>query len=84
MNHLIIVEEIGLAEIGPHNALKVLHAYLDEMKVAFVANSNWALDASKNNRGLMVSILKPNAEELVKTAVKIEEDYSKSSSSGKC
>lgn len=54
-----MIEEIGLAEIGPYNALKVLHAYLDEMNVAFVANSNWALDASKNNRGLMVSILKP-------------------------
>jgi hypothetical protein len=45
------------------------------MEVAFVANSNWALDASKNNRGLMVSILKPNANELLETALKIEKDY---------
>ena len=72
VTHVIIIEEIGLAEIGPHNALKVLHSFLDNMEVAFIGNSNWALDASKNGRGLMVSILNPNPKDLVETALKIE------------
>ncbi len=44
---LVMIDEIGLAEISPYNPLKVLHSYLDNPKVSFVGISNWALDASK-------------------------------------
>lgn len=52
---LIIFDEIGLAEISPHNPLKVLHSLLEPPKVAFVGISNWSLDASKMNRAITLS-----------------------------
>jgi hypothetical protein len=45
-----------LCEKSEHNPLKVLHSLLEpeneEEKVAFIGISNWALDASKMNRGI--------------------------------
>ena len=58
---LVILDEIGLAEISPHNPLKVLHSLLEPPKVAFVGISNWSLDASKQNRGITLS--KPEPDE---------------------
>ena len=56
---MIIIDEIGLAECSKHNPLKVLHALLeikDETRsFAFVGISNWALDASKLNRGIFLN-----------------------------
>ena len=53
--------------------------YFDEMglaeKVAFVGISNWALDASKMNRGLFLSIPQPDLEDLNKTSQIIAESY---------
>ncbi|KAL4499721.1 hypothetical protein ABPG72_017261 [Tetrahymena utriculariae] len=61
---LICFDEIGLAEISPHNPLKVLHEYLERRKVAFVSISNWPLDASKMNRMLRVYRLDMGLNEL--------------------
>ena len=47
---LIVIDEIGLAELSPHNPLKVLHSRLEPPYVAFIGISNWTLDASKMNR----------------------------------
>lgn len=55
---LVILEEIGLAEISPHNPLKVLHELLEPPQVAAIGISNWALDASKANRG--ICLLRPD------------------------
>lgn len=49
---LVILEEIGLAEISPYNPLKVLHELLENPRVAAIGISNWALDASKRNRAI--------------------------------
>ena len=54
----MILEEIGLAEISPHNPLKVLHELLEPPQVATIGISNWTLDASKMNRG--ISLLRPD------------------------
>ncbi|CAF1188642.1 unnamed protein product [Rotaria sp. Silwood1] len=54
---VIVFDEIGLAELSPHNPLKVLHAELEveNNKYGFVGISNWRLDASKMNRALYLS-----------------------------
>ena len=68
---LIIIDEIGLAEISPYNPLKVLHALLDHPKVAFIGISNWALDASKQNRGITLNKPELSIEDLIETAKSI-------------
>lgn len=48
------IDEIGLAEISPHNPLKVLHETLEKEDIAVACISNWPLDASKMNRMLSI------------------------------
>ena len=64
---------MGLAEISPNNPLKVIHSELDENDdnkndIGFVGISNWALDASKMNRGVHLSIQEPELNDLILTA----------------
>ncbi|CAF3297892.1 unnamed protein product [Rotaria sp. Silwood2] len=63
---VIVFDEIGLAELSPHNPLKVLHAELevDNSKYGFVGVSNWRLDASKMNRALYLSTPDPDVKDL--------------------
>jgi len=53
---VLVFDEIGVAELSPHNPLKVLHKYLDdkEYPAAFVGISNWRLDDSKSNRAILI------------------------------
>lgn len=51
---MIYLEEIGLAEISPHNPLKVLHQTLENPDIAIACISNWPLDQSKMNRMLSI------------------------------
>ncbi|CAI2170802.1 7188_t:CDS:10 [Funneliformis geosporum] len=74
---VVLLDEIGLAEISPHNPLKVLHSLLepsypdDGPTVSVIGISNWRLDNSKNSRALLVQ--RPNFElnNLVETAVSL-------------
>ena len=63
---VIVFDEIGLAELSPHNPLKVLHAELEveNNRYGFVGISNWRLDASKMNRALYLSTPDPTVEDL--------------------
>lgn len=54
---LIVIDEIGLAELSPYNPLKVLHSRLEPPMVAFIGISNWTLDASKMNRVLIINLI---------------------------
>jgi hypothetical protein len=78
---MIFFDEMGLAEYSPNNPLKVIHSKLeyDEIepnkKVAFVGISNWALDASKMNRGIHISISDQNQEDNIQTALAIADSY---------
>ena len=71
---MVYFDQLGLAELSPNNPLKVLHKELEldingnTKQVAFVGISNWTLDASKMNRGVFLSILDPDEEDLVETA----------------
>ncbi|CAF4770816.1 unnamed protein product, partial [Rotaria magnacalcarata] len=62
---VIVFDEIGLAELSPHNPLKVLHAELEveNNRYGFVGVSNWRLDASKMNRALYLSTPDPNVQD---------------------
>ena len=78
---VVLIEEIGVCDLSPHNPLKVLHKYLDlqrdkELKnmndrVSFIGLSNWKLEPAKNNRTLYLARLPPDKEELEKIAVEI-------------
>lgn len=63
---VIVFDEIGLAELSPHNPLKVLHAELEveNNQYGFVGISNWRLDASKMNRALYLSTPDPDVKDL--------------------
>jgi hypothetical protein len=63
---VIVFDEIGLAELSPHNPLKVLHAELEveNNQYGFVGISNWRLDASKMNRALYLSTPEPDVKDL--------------------
>ena len=66
---VILFDEMGLAEISPNNPLKVIHSELDNNnEIGFVGISNWALDASKMNRGIHLSIQEPDLKDLKKTS----------------
>ncbi len=57
----------------------MLHSLLEPPKVAFVGISNWALDASKQNRGITLSKPEPGSEDLLQSAVSISEEINKNS-----
>ena len=78
---VVILDEIGLAEISKSNPLKVLHGLLEpngrpQPDVAVVGISNWALDASKMNRAIHLSRPDMDENELFHTALAISESFS--------
>ena len=60
INCVVFMDEAGLPEES-HESLKVLHYYLDDPCVSFVAITNHILDAGKSNRA--VSLFRPKAKE---------------------
>lgn len=75
---LVILDEIGLAEISRFNPLKVLHSLLepegkDRPEVAVVGISNWSLDSAKMNRAIHLSRPDMNEDELFITGQSIME-----------
>ena len=73
---VVILDEIGLAEISKFNPLKVLHSLLEpedkpHPDVAVVGISNWALDAAKMNRAIHLSRPEMDSEELYQTSLSI-------------
>ena len=67
---VVVFDEIGLAELSPHNPLKVLHSELEveTCRHGFVGLSNWRLDASKMNRALYLACPDPDVTDLQFTA----------------
>ncbi|KAK3289270.1 hypothetical protein CYMTET_3293 [Cymbomonas tetramitiformis] len=82
---VVLLDEVGLAEVSPHNPLKVLHALLEvaapsqfqsvdaKLDYAVVGISNWALDAAKMNRAVWISRPDPGQADLALTAKAIVE-----------
>ena len=77
---VVILDEIGLAEISRFNPLKVLHNLLepdgrDRPNVAVVGISNWSLDASKMNRAIHLSRPEMDEDELFETGISISKSF---------
>ncbi|KAK3253053.1 hypothetical protein CYMTET_37677 [Cymbomonas tetramitiformis] len=69
LDAVVVLEEVGLAEMSPEMPLKLLHERFDaEDKCAFMGLSNWQLDPAKMNRCLFVARSMPTATEMVVTA----------------
>ena len=77
--HLVLMDEMGLAELSPNNPLKVTHFELEkeeeEEKVPFVGITNWSLDASKMNRVIFIVVQEPDENDLIITAKEIVKSY---------
>ncbi|CAG2241117.1 RNF213 [Mytilus edulis] len=83
---VVILDEIGLAEISRFNPLKVLHGLLEpddgtKLNIAVVGISNWALDAAKMNRAIHLSRpdmdlneLKITGKSIVESMINAKED----------
>eukprot|EP00741_Cyanophora_paradoxa_P015457 tig00020892_g14920.t1 len=71
---VVLLDEVGLAEVSRFNPLKVLHALLEPgypkvfPDVAVVGISNWQLDPAKMNRAIHLSRPEPDEEDLYRTA----------------
>ena len=74
---LVLMDEMGLAELSKNNPLKVIHYELEkeEDKVSFVGISNWGLDASKMNRVVYIIGQEPEENDLIITAKEIVRSY---------
>ena len=74
---LVLMDEMGLAEISNNNPLKVTHYELEkeEDKVSFVGISNWSLDASKMNRVVYIIGQEPDEDDLIITSKEIVRSY---------
>ncbi|XP_033124618.1 uncharacterized protein LOC117122951 [Anneissia japonica] len=82
---VVLLDEIGLAEVSSFNPLKVLHSQLEPTvggfpPVAVVGISNWALDAAKMNRAIHLSRPEPTIDDLENTAKSIRDDSAKKKS----
>ena len=80
---VVLLDEVGLAEISRFNPLKVLHSLLEPQTgkfpdVAVVGISNWALDPAKMNRAIHLSRPDLTADELFDTGKAIREGFSDS------
>eukprot|EP00392_Amoebophrya_sp_AT5.2_P009963 g9994.t1 len=60
----LLLDEIGLAEHSPDLPLKVLHGILISPPIAIVGLSNWALDAAKMNRAILLNRTDPKADDV--------------------
>jgi hypothetical protein len=75
---VVVLDEVGLAEISSNNPLKVLHGLLEpdgEQQIAVVGISNWSLDAAKMNRAIHLSQPDPSEDDLFVTSVAILQSY---------
>ncbi|XP_068731188.1 uncharacterized protein [Montipora capricornis] len=75
---VVLLDEIGLAEVSKYNPLKVLHSLLEPgdgafPDVAVVGISNWALDAAKMNRAIHLSRPEPDVSDLFETGKSLRE-----------
>jgi hypothetical protein len=74
---VVLIDEVGLAEISSHEPLKVLHHQLEvsdfesESNVGLVGISNWPLDDAKMNRAIHISRPDPDIEQLNTTSHEI-------------
>ena len=80
---LFYFDEMGLADVSPHEPLKVIHSILEfdkdytenKKKFPFVGISNWILDSSKMNRGIYLNVPLLNKNDLYETFSEIIKSF---------
>ena len=74
---LVLMDEMGLAELSSNNPLKVTHYELEneKEKISFIGITNWGLDASKMNRVIYIVVQEPDEEDLILTSKEIVKSY---------
>ncbi|KAI9554792.1 hypothetical protein GHT06_020069 [Daphnia sinensis] len=76
---MVVLDELGLADMSPEKPMKVLHAELERQSVlttgekeqtsyAVVALSNWVVDAAQVNRGILILHTQTDKEDLLSAA----------------
>ena len=68
---VLLLDEVGLAELSPDLPLKVLHEILVNPPIAIVGISNWVLDPAKMNRACLLRRPDLGRSELAMTASQI-------------
>lgn len=71
---VLLLDEVGLAELSPEMPLKCLHGILAESAVSIVGLSNTKLDAAKMNRAVLVMRPDISYEDIENTARSITAD----------
>ena len=76
---VVYFDELGLADISDNNPLKVLQHILENDEeaemIGFIGISNWILDASKMNRGILYYIKDFDEKDVIDTAEAIADSY---------
>jgi E3 ubiquitin-protein ligase RNF213 len=81
---MVVLDELGLADLSPEKPIKVLHSELERKAVltsgetqqssySVVALSNWVVDAAQVNRGILIQRQKAKGEDLFKSAKELAE-----------
>jgi len=81
---MVVLDELGLADLSPEKPIKVLHSELERQAVltsgeqnqspySVVALSNWVVDAAQVNRGILISRTKAEREDLLQSSMQLAE-----------
>uniref|UniRef100_A0A0P4YE06 AAA+ ATPase domain-containing protein n=2 Tax=Daphnia magna TaxID=35525 RepID=A0A0P4YE06_9CRUS len=76
---MVVLDELGLADMSPEKPIKVLHAELERQSVltsgdkqqspySVVALSNWVVDAAQVNRGILILRTQADKKDLLRSA----------------
>lgn len=85
---MVVLDELGLADLSPEKPIKVLHSELErkafltsgetqQSPYSVVALSNWVVDAAQVNRGILISRKQANKEDLLTSAKELAESLIK-------
>ena len=79
---LVVLDELGLADLAPEKPIKVLHSELERKAVltsgeqqqtpySVVALSNWVVDAAQVNRGILICRTQADREDLFHSSLQL-------------
>ena len=85
MLSMVVLDELGLADLSPEKPIKVLHSELERMAVltsgeqhqqspySVVALSNWVVDAAQVNRGILILRTEAKRKDLIRSAKELSQ-----------
>lgn len=81
---MVVLDELGLADLSPEKPIKVLHSELErkatltsgeqqQSTYSVVALSNWVVDAAQVNRGILICRTQAGKMDLINSATQLAE-----------